>query len=136
MFPCFFNRILFPVIIIASSFKTDAQSTKNVLKNKNVLVYTKNGKGYVHENISSSIAAIQKLGSDLKFKVDTSTNAAIFTDEELKKLLKIGEVISPFLPDNHHTKSFAGCYLKLLTLHYHFLLLSMKTHVHLLHRWV
>jgi type 1 glutamine amidotransferase len=85
MFPCFFTRILFPVIIIASSFKTDAQSTKNVLKNKTVLVYTKNGKGYVHENISSSIAAIQKLGSDLKFKVDTSTNAAIFTDEELKK---------------------------------------------------
>src|SRR5215203_6124691 len=81
----FFIRALAIVTIIASSFQTYAQSNENKLKNKSVLVYTKNGTGYVHENISSSIAAIQKLGSDLKFKVDTSTNAAIFTEEKLKK---------------------------------------------------
>jgi len=32
------------------------------LKNKHVLIFTKNGKGYVHENIPASIAALQKLG--------------------------------------------------------------------------
>lgn len=55
------------------------------LKNKHVLVYTKNGKGYVHENIASSIAAIQKTGKEFGFTADTTTNAAYFTDDSLKK---------------------------------------------------
>jgi len=55
------------------------------LKNKHILVFTKNGKGYVHENIPASIAALQKLGTDNNFKVDTTTNSALFTEENLKK---------------------------------------------------
>lgn len=62
------------------SLTTDAQ-----LKNKHVLIFTKNGKGYVHENIASSIAAIQKLGIENGFSTDTTTNSALFTDENLKK---------------------------------------------------
>ena len=49
------------------------------------MVYTKNGKGYVHDNIAASIAAIQNLGKDFDFKVDTSRDAGIFTDDNLKK---------------------------------------------------
>lgn len=55
------------------------------LKNKHVLVFTKNGKGYVHENIPASIAAFQKLGIENSFTVDTTTNSALFTDNNLKK---------------------------------------------------
>jgi type 1 glutamine amidotransferase len=55
------------------------------LKGKNILVFTKNGKGYVHENIPASITAIQKSGRESGFKVDTTTNSSIFTDDSLKK---------------------------------------------------
>lgn len=68
-------------ILVLIGFGSDAQS----LKNKQVLVFTKNGKGYVHDNIASSIAAIQKLGKDYKFTVDTTTNSALFTDDNLRK---------------------------------------------------
>ena len=55
------------------------------LKNKHVLIFTKNGKGYVHENIPASIAALQKLGIENGFSTDTTTSSALFTDNNLKK---------------------------------------------------
>ncbi len=55
------------------------------LKNKHILVFTRNGKGYIHENIPYSIAAIQKLGKEKSFKVDTTTNPGFFDDDSLKK---------------------------------------------------
>jgi type 1 glutamine amidotransferase len=51
----------------------------------NVLVYTKNGKGYVHENIPSAVSCIQKLGKQYGFKVDTSSNASVMTEDNLKQ---------------------------------------------------
>ena len=60
-------------------------SAKGQLGKKHVLVFTKNGKGYVHENIPASIAAIQKFGTENNFTVDTTTNSALFTDDNLKK---------------------------------------------------
>lgn len=50
-----------------------------------VLVYTKNGKGYVHDNIPNSIEAIKAMGQEHKFAVDASDDPAVFTDENLKK---------------------------------------------------
>jgi uncharacterized protein len=54
-----------------------------------VLVYTRNfvssGKGYVHDNIQSSVAAIQKLGRENHFAVDVSEDPKVFTDENLKQ---------------------------------------------------
>ncbi len=64
---------------------------QNVKRNTNewqkiqVLVYTKNGKGYVHENISSAVSCIQKLGKQYGFKVDTSADASVMTEVNLKK---------------------------------------------------
>lgn len=55
------------------------------LKGKKVLVYTKNGEGYVHDNIPNSIAAIKKLGSEHGFAVDASDDPAVMTDENLKQ---------------------------------------------------
>ncbi len=49
-----------------------------------VLVYQKNGKGFVHDNLAASAAAIQELGKQNRFGVDVSTNPAVFADEALK----------------------------------------------------
>jgi len=52
-----------------------------------LLVYTRNyassGEIYVHDNIASSVAAIQKLGRENGFSVDVSDQPAVFTDDNL-----------------------------------------------------
>lgn len=50
-----------------------------------VLVYTKNGKGYVHDNIPSSVEAIKALSKQHNFAVDVSDDPAVFTDNNLKQ---------------------------------------------------
>ncbi len=50
-----------------------------------LLVYTKNGTGYVHDNIPASIEAIKGLAAEHKFAVDASDDPAVFTDDNLKK---------------------------------------------------
>lgn len=54
-----------------------------------VLVYTRNhvtnGKGYVHDNIATSVEAIRQLGAENGFAVDHSDDPAVFTPGNLKK---------------------------------------------------
>ena len=54
-----------------------------------ILVYTRNytpdGKGYVHDNIAASVAAIKKMGAESGFAVDVSDDPAVFTDASLKQ---------------------------------------------------
>jgi type 1 glutamine amidotransferase len=54
-----------------------------------VLVYTRNftpdGKGYVHENIAASVAAIRKMGAEKGFVVDVSDDPTNFADANLKQ---------------------------------------------------
>jgi type 1 glutamine amidotransferase len=56
---------------------------------KKVLVYTRNyvtgGGGYVHDNIASSVQAIQKMGAENGFAVDVSDDPAVFTNANLKQ---------------------------------------------------
>ncbi len=78
-----FNICCMAVVLLLFTTTVSAQSVN--LKNIKVLVYTKNGKGYVHDNIPSAVACIQKLGQENNFKVDTSSNAAVFTNDNLKK---------------------------------------------------
>ncbi|MVM39272.1 ThuA domain-containing protein [Spirosoma sp. HMF3257] len=54
-------------------------------KKVKVLVYTKNGKGYVHDNIPNAVACIQKLGQQNGFAVDVSDLPTVFTEENLKQ---------------------------------------------------
>ena len=49
-----------------------------------VLVYTKNGKGYVHDNIPFAVKCIQRLGQEHGFKVDVSDTPIVFTEANLK----------------------------------------------------
>lgn len=54
-----------------------------------VLVYTRtytpDGKGYVHQNIPTSIEAIRSLGAENRFAVDASYDPKLFTKENLKQ---------------------------------------------------
>jgi len=56
-----------------------------------ILLYTRNGltldgkKGFVHDNIGSSVEAIKKLGAENGFGVDVSDDPQVFTDANLKK---------------------------------------------------
>lgn len=59
--------------------------TMDKLKNSHVLVYTKNGKGYVHDNIAASVECIKELGNENQFIVDVSDDAAVFSESNLKK---------------------------------------------------
>jgi type 1 glutamine amidotransferase len=56
---------------------------------RKILVYTRNytpdGKGYVHDNIASSVAAIRKLGAANGFAVDVADDPKVFTTANLKQ---------------------------------------------------
>jgi hypothetical protein len=54
-------------------------------KKVKVLVYTKNGKGYVHDNIPNAVACIQKLGQQNGFAVDVSEQPTVFSEANLKQ---------------------------------------------------
>ncbi len=64
-------------LVLLATFTPGAQ--------KKVLVYTKNGKGYVHENIATSVDAIRNLGAQNGFVVDASDDPKVFTPENLKQ---------------------------------------------------
>ncbi len=53
-------------------------------KSKHVLIYSKT-RGYHHASIPAGIAAIQKLGRENNFAVDTTTDSSYFTKKTLKK---------------------------------------------------
>jgi type 1 glutamine amidotransferase len=60
-------------------------NTNDRIKNSIVLVYTKNGKGYVHDNIASAVACIQDLAAANNFKADVSDDPSVFNEANLKK---------------------------------------------------
>jgi type 1 glutamine amidotransferase len=55
-----------------------------------ILIFTRNGptldgkKGYVHDNIASSVAAIERLGASHGFAADASDDPQVFSDARLK----------------------------------------------------
>jgi len=55
------------------------------LTEKHILVYTRNGKGYVHDNIQSSVEAIKKMGAENGFAVDVTDDPLFFADSTLKQ---------------------------------------------------
>lgn len=78
--------LLLLLITASSLLPATAQNQKNVSwKKVKVLVYTKNGKGYVHDNIPSAVAAIQKLASEKGFRVDVSEDPSVFTEQKLNE---------------------------------------------------
>lgn len=50
---------------------------------KNVLIYTKNGEGYVHDNLAASIECIKGICQKNGWACEASDDPAIFTDEKI-----------------------------------------------------
>lgn len=71
------------VALVLGSFNSYAQ--KIDWKKMRVLIYTKNGKGYVHENIPFAVASLQKISAQLGFAADVTDDPSKFTDENLKQ---------------------------------------------------
>jgi len=53
-------------------------------KQKKILVFAKTN-GYHHESIAAGVTAIQKLGAENSFAVDTTTDSLMFSDANLKQ---------------------------------------------------
>jgi len=61
-----------------------ACSTK-VKTEKRVLIYTKNGEGYVHDNISASVDALTAICNTNGISADVTDDPSVFSIENLKK---------------------------------------------------
>jgi type 1 glutamine amidotransferase len=62
-----------------------AGAASAAITQKHVLVYTRNGKGYVHDNIRTSADAIKKMGAENGFAVDVTDDPLFFRDPVLKQ---------------------------------------------------
>ncbi|QNF34037.1 ThuA domain-containing protein [Adhaeribacter swui] len=81
-----FTKYLFFVLIIGFLLPIGLSAKPAInWKNVTILIYTKNGKGYVHDNIPSAVAALQLMAKQQGFKVEVSDDPAVFTPENLKK---------------------------------------------------
>lgn len=76
-----FNRTVVILTVLLFTHTAYAQKYK-------VLVFAKTA-GYHHESISVGLPAIQKLGAENKFLVDTTTNAEVFNAANLKQYAAI-----------------------------------------------
>lgn len=68
--------LLFALILVFSSCQA---------QEKRVLIYTKNGEGYVHENIAASVAALEKICAGEGILTDVSDEPSVFTPENLAR---------------------------------------------------
>jgi len=73
------------LFLLNTAFANEPITPKDKLIGSRVLVYTKNGKGYIHDNIASAVLCIQQLGEKHHFKVDVSDDPTIFNQANLKK---------------------------------------------------
>ena len=67
------NLFFFCCLFTSSVWAHDQFDWKKVT----VLVYTKNGAGYVHDNIPSAVNCLRQFGKKYGFKVDTSGSASV-----------------------------------------------------------
>jgi len=83
------SRIAGFVICISSASCVLSSLAAQTAQEPRILVYTRNytpdGKGYVHDNIAASVAAIRKMGEESEFIVDASDNPADFNNANLRR---------------------------------------------------
>lgn len=94
------KQTFFVLLVIGLIFSLFSCSRQRSGKPK-ILVFSKTA-GFHHESIANGNAAIEKLGSQNNFNVDTTTNAEVFNDDSLKKysavvfLSTTGDVLDHF----------------------------------------
>jgi uncharacterized protein len=82
---CTTNGYITMIMMLFFSHAYSQKEIKVKWKNQSILVYTKNGKGYVHDNIPFAVACVQKLGKEKGFSVEVSNDPSIFNEANLKK---------------------------------------------------
>lgn len=75
-------RSLLKTLLIAFAISLSARLSAADLR---VLVYQKNGKGYVHDNLAASAQALREIAAEQKLEIDISTNETVFTEANLKR---------------------------------------------------
>lgn len=74
------------MLLLATSFlSVPALAQKVEWEKVHVLLYTRNGEGYVHDNIPNSIEAIEALSEKHGFSLDATDDPAVFDNDKLKK---------------------------------------------------
>jgi type 1 glutamine amidotransferase len=58
---------------------------EDCLAGGHVLIYTKNGKGFKHENIPASVECLKKICEDNQWTCEVTDNASIFTADKISK---------------------------------------------------
>src|SRR5699024_6694313 len=82
----FFSLLLsFSLPSILTSQTPESASQSFNAKGMHALIYTKNGEGFVHDNIAHSIQALEKLLAEKGMTFDTSEDPSLFTTDNLKK---------------------------------------------------
>ncbi|MEK9613149.1 MAG: ThuA domain-containing protein [Flavobacteriaceae bacterium] len=74
-------QIIVTLFVFFGIIKSSGQSQG--LKGKKLLIYTKNGQGYVHENIKTSVATLEKICDKLKVETTVSANPKIFLSPDI-----------------------------------------------------
>ena len=63
--------------------------TRSAAAQPRILVYTKNGVGYLHANIAASVQAFKRIGPEVGFAVDATEDPADFNAKNLKRYVAI-----------------------------------------------
>lgn len=74
-----FLALSLAAVFVLAGIATGAEPTRRVL------VYNKNGKGFIHDNRDAAAQAIKKLGEQNDFAVDVTEDPGAFTSENLKR---------------------------------------------------
>jgi hypothetical protein len=67
--------------LFAVSFLLVISTTQAQDSNKKVLIYTKNGEGFVHDNINKSVIALKKICDDLGINYVVSDDPSVYTTD-------------------------------------------------------
>jgi uncharacterized protein len=77
------------MVCICAALSVPARLAAQTPAQPRILVYTRNytpdGKGYVHDNIAASVAAIRKMSGEAGFAVDATDDPTVFTDANLRQ---------------------------------------------------
>ena len=57
----------------------------DIKEQKKVLIYTRNGEGYIHGNIDASVKALQGICTEIKVETEVSDDPAYFTSDNLQR---------------------------------------------------
>jgi type 1 glutamine amidotransferase len=71
--------LLLSFAIISNSCVTDQDRANG----RKILIYTRNGPGYVHDNISASVEALEEICQSLGIATEVTDTPAVFTEDKL-----------------------------------------------------